>query len=125
MKRTVVIRSDADRRTALEAVRHAPADSVVTVGPWQQKRNADQNRIYWARLEELAEQLPVEGAYFTADAWHEQVARWWMPKEEVRLPSGKLVTRRKSTSELTVQEFSEYLEKFTAWAVSKEVQFTE
>jgi hypothetical protein len=125
MKRTIVFRLDPDRRAALNAVRHAPEGYVVTVGPWEEKRRAVANALYWARLEELAEQLPVDGRYFTADAWHEQIARWWLPKVEVALPSGKLFMRRKSTSELTTQEFSEYLEKFAAWAANKEVLFSE
>ncbi|THF64336.1 RusA family crossover junction endodeoxyribonuclease [Pseudothauera rhizosphaerae] len=87
----------------------------VIVTEEERKRNAEQNRFYWGPvLTTIAEQAWVNGRRFDKDVWHEHYARLFGVMEEIVLPSGEIVTRRKSTTQMTVGEFSEYLDRVQA-----------
>ena len=47
---------------------------AVTVQEYKAKRSGDQNRYYWQRLNEIAEQAWIGGRQFSADAWHEHTS---------------------------------------------------
>ncbi|NMG64360.1 recombinase [Azoarcus indigens] len=92
----------------------------VIVTAEDRKRNAEQNRFYWgAVLTTIAEQGWVDGRRYDKDVWHEMFARRFGVCDEVVLPDGEIVTRRKSTTQMTVGEFSEYLAKVQAYAASE------
>jgi len=75
----------------------------------EKKRNADQNRYYWGvAVKAIADQAWVNGRQFSKDAWHEHFARKFGVMEEMTLPTGEIITRRKSTTEMSVGEFSAY-----------------
>ncbi len=98
----------------------------VIVVDSEAKRNAEQNRLYWkAVITPIAEQAWVDGQQFSKDAWHEYAASLFGIKEEIRLPDSSLITRRKSTTDMKVREFSAYIEHVTAWGASElGVRFT-
>ncbi|MDN7413539.1 recombination protein NinB, partial [Burkholderia vietnamiensis] len=84
------------------------------------QRNALQNRLYWgAILKAIAEQAWIEGRQFDKDAWHEYFAHKFGISEELELPSGEIFLRRKSTSKMTVGEFSEYLNQIQSFAAAE------
>lgn len=83
----------------------------------ERRRTKEQNAYYFGVvLRDIAEQAWVNGEQFGAAAWHEHFAEQFAPREELRLPSGRLVTHRKSTKDFTVAEFGEYLTKVQASA---------
>ena len=89
----------------------------VIVTEEEKKRTSEANRFYWGPvLTTIAEQAWVDGRQFGRDTWHEHFAREFLPKTEMVLPYGEIILRRKSTTELTVSEFSEYLHKVQAEA---------
>ncbi|MHB0992706.1 MAG: recombination protein NinB [Burkholderiales bacterium] len=89
----------------------------VIVTSSEEKRHEQQNRYYWGIvIKTISEQAWVDGQQFGKDAWHEQMAQMFGIKEEIRLPNGTLTTRRKSTSDMKVREFSHYIEEVCAWA---------
>lgn len=76
------------------------------------RRNSEQNKRYWrAVLQPIAEQVWAGGRQFDKTAWHELYAEKYGYFEEVELPDGVKKLRRKSTSEYSVKEFSEYMTK--------------
>lgn len=92
----------------------------VIVTAEDRKRNAEQNRYYWgAVLTTISEQAWIDGRQYDKDVWHEYVARKFGVCDEVVLPDGEIVTRRKSTTQMTVGEFSEYLNRVQAYAASE------
>lgn len=92
----------------------------VLVTSEEQKRNSDSNRYYWGCvLRCISEQAWVDGKQFDKDVWHEYYARKFGICEEVTLPNGELVTRRKSTADMTVGEFSTYINQVQANAASE------
>lgn len=83
----------------------------------EKKRNAEQNRFYWGVvLRDMSEQAWVDGKQFSKDVWHEYVARMYGVCEDVTLPDGEVIVRRKSTADMTVGEFSLYLNQVQAYA---------
>lgn len=99
------------------AERGTPIRLIVTSE--ERRRTAEQNAYYFGVvLRDIAEQAWVNGERFGTAAWHEHFAEQFAPREEIRLPSGRLVTRRKSTKDFTVAEFGEYLTKVQASAAN-------
>lgn len=78
-------------------------------------RSVEQNRRYWAIVNEIAQQ-PVQGQRFIAEAWHEWFKGKFIGKEEVKLPNGEIYNRPISTTTLDVVQFSEYMTQIEAWA---------
>ncbi|MCM2312204.1 MAG: recombination protein NinB [Steroidobacteraceae bacterium] len=98
--------------------RGKPLRVIVTED--EKKRNNEQNKRLWKAIyEQIAQQAWIDGRQFSKDAWHEHIAGLYMPKVEIVTPFGEIVSRRKSTSELTVSEFSEYMQKAEAYAASE------
>lgn len=98
--------------------RGRPLRLIVTEG--DRKRTTEMNRFYWGGvLSQVAEQAWVAGRRYDKDVWHEHFARKFGVCDEVVLPDGEIVTRRKSTTQMTVREFSEYLQRVQADATQE------
>lgn len=97
--------------------RGRPLRVIVTED--EKKRTDSANHFYWgAVLTTIAEQAWVDGRQYSKDVWHEHFARLYLPHTEIVTPYGEIVSRRKSTTELTVSEFSEYLQRVQSDAAS-------
>lgn len=91
----------------------------VIVTSDERKRNAEQNRFYWGvALRDISEQAWIDGKQFDKDAWHEYFSRKFGVCEDLTLPDGEIITRRKSTTQMTVGEFSTYVNQVQAWAAN-------
>lgn len=91
----------------------------VIVTSDEKKRNGQQNRFYWAvALRDISEQAWIDGKQFDKDAWHEYFSRKFGVCEDLTLPDGEIITRRKSTTQMTVGEFSTYVNQVQAWAAN-------
>lgn len=88
----------------------------VIITSAEEKRRAQQNKYYWGVvIRSIAEQAWVNGQQFSAEAWHELFATMYGIHKDVTLPHGEVVTKRLSTTEMKVREFSEYTEKVTSY----------
>jgi len=85
----------------------------------EKKRTDSANRLYWgAVLTTIAEQAWVDGRQYSKGCMARALARLYLPHTEIVTPYGEIVSRRKSTTELTVSEFSEYLQRVQSDAAS-------
>lgn len=92
----------------------------VIVTEEEERRRLQQNRFYWGGvITRIAEQAWVDGQQFSKDAWHEYFGRQYGVCEDVTLPDGEVVTRRLSTSDMSVKDFAEYCEKVQAHAATE------
>jgi hypothetical protein len=92
-----------------------PLRLIVTAE--ERQRNAQQNKFYWgAVLKQISEAAWVEGKQYDKDTWHEFFARRFGILDELTLPDGEIITRRKSTASMSVGEFSEYLDAVQSYA---------
>ncbi len=90
------------------------------------KRSNEANGYYWkAVLTQIADQAWCNGRQYSRDVWHEHFAQKHMPKIEIELPTGEIISRRKSTTECGAGEFSDYVRKVEAEAAQElGVRFT-
>lgn len=92
----------------------------VIVTAEERKRNEVQNRFYWgAVLRDISSQGWVDGKQFDKDTWHEFFSRRYGICEDVALPDGEVVVRRRSTTKMSVGEFSAFLNAIQAYATSE------
>ncbi|MFD2404886.1 recombination protein NinB [Azorhizophilus paspali] len=87
--------------------------------PLKSKRSIDQNRRYWALLRELSAVAWVDGRRYSDEVWHEQMKRWFIGCEEVRLPGGTAELRGISTTKLSIEEFGDYMTRVEQWAAEQ------
>lgn len=89
---------------------------VVEIREHKARRSDEQNRKLHALLNEISENVCVNGRYFEMEVWKEQVRRRFIGTEEIHLPDGTRIERGISTTTLDVGQFSELIERVTAWA---------
>lgn len=89
---------------------------VVTVAEHKAKRSAEQNRLFHALLNTIAESATVNGKYYDAETWKEHIRRKFIGTEEIHLPDGARIERGISTASLSVAEFTQLIERTQAWA---------
>ena len=105
---------------------------MLTNEPWvlsfqklEEKRRDVQNRRYWAIMHEIAEQLKINDQQMTAEVWHEWAKRRFIGVREIVLPDGEIVILGMTSTELSVAEFSDYMQMVEAWAVDHGVIFND
>lgn len=97
------------------ATSRKPLRIIVTQD--ERARTLPQNRRYFGFvLKSIADQAWVEGKQHRHEVWHEFFAEMYCPRMEVTLPNGRILNRRKSTTEMTVGEFSDYVLQVEAYA---------
>lgn len=89
------------------------------------KRSSDQNRRYWALLNEISEGLPVQGVAHSPEAWHHYFRQKFIGSEDMKLPTGKTFTQPISTTTLDVGAFAEYMTQIEAWAAGHGILFAD
>lgn len=87
---------------------------AVLVTEPDSKRTLDQNALLWALMREIAVKAWVDGRQFSAEAWFEHYARKFGDMTEIALPGGEIVYRRRSTTEMGVKRFSEFIDEVRA-----------
>ncbi|MFZ2974944.1 MAG: recombination protein NinB [Ferribacterium limneticum] len=88
---------------------------AVTVTPHKTKRSSDQNKRYWAILNEIAGNAWINGQQFSSEAWAEFFKGKFIGFEET--PDGRRIGI--STTTLDVAEFTEYMTRIEVYAASE------
>ena len=117
-----MILSEHNRQQAVELVMQAEDGMVLEIR--KPKRSLESNRLYWAILSDISEQV-VPGKAYEPSIWHEYLRALFLPERVVELPDGSVKMLEPSTAELRQDEFSEYVEKVIKWAVEHEVKLSE
>ena len=119
MKRTFIIRERRHMENLLtflagnwEAMSKTKHPMQVDIQPEATKRSLQQNRRYWAVLNQISEQAWVEGRQYSSECWHELAKRKFIGC--IDLPGGGLLAM--STTGLSTKEFAEYCQRVEAWA---------
>ena len=98
---------------------------LITFQRLEEKRRDVQNRRYWAIMHQIAEQLRVNNELMSAETWHEWAKRRFIGVREVVLPDGEIVVLGMTSTELSVADFSDYMQMLEAWAVEHGVIFND
>jgi len=117
--RTFTLRTEGDSHALysfLKANAKALADQgkplSVTVQEYKAKRTGEQNKRYWALLNEIAEQAWIGGKQCSSETWH-----LFFRKTLIGFESGPDGYEYPiSTTTLDVAEFTTYMDKISAYA---------
>ena len=85
------------------------------------KRSNPQNARYWLLLHEIAERVLPAGEQFAAGTWHMEFRKRFLGCEDTMLPSKKILSIPRSSTDLDVSEFNDYMTKVEAWAAERGV----
>jgi hypothetical protein len=125
VKQTYILTHATARARAIEAVRAAPENYVVTINDL--RRNSDQNALLWVYLNAFAEQLqwPVNGAMtaLSADDWKSILSAAYK-RESQRIAQGidgGMVMLGLRTSKMGKREFADFLDYVASVAADRGV----
>ena len=104
-----IVRLTADRSRVMQMVAQAPDGYVVEIRP--PSRSLEQNALYWTTIHQIAEQVSVEGRKYTPSVWHRYFKERFLPGRIIELPYGQVTEAEPTTTELSVEEFSEFIEQ--------------
>ncbi len=103
----VKIALSKDRSKILQMISQAPDGYVVEIR--KPSRSLEQNALYWTLIREIADTVSVEGKRYIPDVWHRYFKQRFLPGKILEFPDGRVIETDPSTSDLTVDEFSEYI----------------
>lgn len=93
----------------------------VIIKRWQPKRTLAQNRLYWAWMRQIANFVnESQGTEFADDDFHDYFKTLFLDYSVAEM-FGQQVVRYKSTTELGIARFQEYLEAIELWAGEKNI----
>lgn len=98
----------------LKMVSEHPCRVIAT--PVGDKRTIEQNARYHAIVNQIAAQVKCDGELLHRDAWHEWIKKKFIGSYRLRMPDGSLHLQGISTTSLTVEEFSRFMDTVEAWA---------
>lgn len=90
-------------------------DKCPTCGR-RMNRTPEQNKRYWALIALLMEKGNEKNLKYFKEDWHDMMKIKFLGAREVKLPSGKVITRVNDTHNLDTNEFGEFLDQVQAWA---------
>lgn len=86
----------------------------VSVDEYHARRSNEQNRLLWAILTEIAEQVELEGKRFAKEAWYAHYLDLYAPKQEG--PSGLVPV---GSSQMTKEQFANFVTQIECHAVQE------
>jgi len=89
-----------------------------------QTRSTEQNKRYWKILSLLA-LIEIKGIRYDSESWHEYFKFKFLGADDIKLPNGKVLVRVKSTTNLDVGEFAEYMTQVEVWCNDHNVYLEE
>lgn len=85
------------------------------------KRSSEANRRYWLLVHTIADRLEPQGITYSPDVWHTWLKSRFLGCDDVRLPNGKTLSLPRSSADLDVPEFNEFMEQVEVWAGEHDV----
>ena len=86
-------------------------------------RSLEQNRLMWANLEDIAQQVVWYGVKLTKDEWKDVLTAALKKQKVVPGIEGGFVVIGARTSKMTVPEMTELIELSTAFGTQQGVKF--
>lgn len=122
MIRRYVLRDKAIRDRATADVARLPvADAPweITIKPFRRSRSLSQNNLLHLWLQTISTHYAeTHGEWHSPEVWKQYVKSLFLGEESKEI-NGKIITITRHTSELTVPEFTELLEKIDMWCATE------
>lgn len=97
----------------------------VTVRPYDKRRTSEQNRLLWAALTDISDQVEWHGQRLSAQDWKEMFSASLKKQRAIPGIDGGFVILGASTSKMTIKEMSELIELCYAFGAEHGVTFKE
>lgn len=132
MNRTIILRSESARESALRTIANLPLDPVFAlhINEYKAKLTSEQRSLYWIRLKEISEQAFIGGRKYDDGVLHIHCKQTFLPEVSASgvqkwadMPSGGRVLRM-STNDLNTKEFSDYFTQVEAFGASLGVLYS-
>lgn len=123
MAQTYRLDTDQNRTIALQAIKSAPPSSVVEIK--KETRSRRQNRLLWANLKEVSDQVSWYGHKLTDFEWKDVFTAALKKQRVVPGIEGGFVVLGLHTSKMSKEEFSELIELIYAFGSTHNVKFSE
>ena len=107
-------------RKAWAAIHETDFNLLIVITTTGSVRTLPQNARLWGFLYKyLAQQAWVDGRQYSDKVWHEFLCEKFAGNIDFKLPDGTVKTRRKSTADMDVKEFSDYMQQVEVYAVQE------
>ena len=127
MKQSIIIRTEAHRRRALDLIASLPLEPAYEIVIKEHKtiRNSEQNAKLWAMLTDISSQVNWHGQYLTKDEWKDVITAGLKRQKVVAGIDGGFVVIGAHTSKMSVAEMSDLIELATAFGYQNGVKWTD
>lgn len=132
MNRTIILRSESARESALRAIANLPLDPVFAlhINEYKAKLTSEQRSLYWIRLKEVSEQAFIDGRRYDDETLHIYCKHKFLPEVSASgvqkwadMPGGGR-SLKMSTNDLNTKEFSDYFTQVEAWGAELGVMYS-
>jgi hypothetical protein len=85
------------------------------------RRSNPQNSRYWLLVHTIAERLKPQGVQHSPEVWHTYFKSRFLGCDEVTMPNGKSLQLPRSSADLDVPDFADYMTQVETWAAEHDV----
>ncbi len=126
-KQTYLIRDNRIRQNCIEAIQNLPAntDRPLQIIIQEDTRSLAQNRMLWACLRDVSQQVVWYGKKLDSDSWKNIFSASLKGQETVPGINGGFVVLGQSTSKMRVSEMRDLITLIHAFGAGHNVQFSD
>lgn len=126
-KQTYLIRDNRIRQNCIEAIQNLPAntDRPLQIIIQEDTRSLAQNRMLWACLRDVSQQVVWYGKKLDSDSWKNIFSASLKGQETVPGINGGFVVLGQSTSKMRVSEMRDLIELIHAFGIEHNVRFSD
>ena len=113
VKKTRIIRTEADRHSAAQAIQFLPLNKPlkVTVEVYKKNRSLAQNNLLWMWMTQLSNEYGLKaGKFYDPEVWKLQMCKQFLGMEHLEFQNGEEWEEIRVTSKLNTAEFTQFLE---------------
>lgn len=126
-KQTYLIRDNRIRQSCIEAIQNLPTntDRPLQIIIQEDTRSLAQNRMLWACLRDVSQQVVWYGKKLDSDSWKNIFSASLKGQETVPGINGGFVVLGQSTSKMRVSEMRDLIELIHAFGIEHNVRFSD
>lgn len=126
-KQTYLIRDNRIRQNCIEAIQNLPTntDRPLQIIIQEDTRSLAQNRMLWACLRDVSQQVVWYGKRLDSDSWKNIFSASLKGQETVPGINGGFVVLGQSTSKMRVSEMRDLIELIHAFGIEHNVRFSD
>lgn len=79
------------------------------------------NFYFGVVVKTISEQAWIQGSQFSKDAWHQELAKMFLPTKEIITPSGEIILKRSSVArgQISLKKMTKFIKEVEAYAATE------